>query len=104
MKQVKSLRSAFATLSEHKVQVIGISMDTVAGQRAFSDKFALPFPLLADTSGAICDAFRVVHPKNKPRRETFLFRKGRLVHHDRAVNPKEQANDVLRRIEELRSR
>ena len=77
-------------------------MDTVADQRAFSDKFGLTFPLLADTSGAICDAFRVEHPESKPRRETFLFRKGRLVHHDRAVNPKTQANDVLRRIEALR--
>lgn len=77
-------------------------MDTVADQRAFSDKFRLVFPLLADTSGAICDAFRVERPESKPRRETFLFRKGRLVHHDRAVNPKTQADDVLRRIEALR--
>lgn len=101
---MKSLRSAFATLSEHKIQVIGVSMDTEVEQRAFSDKFALPFPLLADTSGAICDAFRVDHPESKPRRETFLFRNGRLVHHDLAVNPKTQANDVLRKIEELRAR
>jgi thioredoxin-dependent peroxiredoxin len=102
VKQVKSLRSAFATLSQHQIQVIGISMDTVAEQKAFSDKFSLPFPLLADTTGAICDAYRVEHPKSLPRRETFLFRNGILVHHDRAVNPKTQANDVLRKIEELR--
>lgn len=97
-----SLRSAFATLSEQEIRVIGVSMDTVAEQKAFSDKFDLPFPLLSDTSGEICEAFRVDHPEAKPRRETFLFRKGRLVHHDRAVNPKTQANDVLRKIEELR--
>lgn len=76
-------------------------MDTVAEQKAFSDKFALPFPLLADTSGAVCDAFGVKHPESKPARETFLFRNGRLVNHDRAVNPRSQANDVLRKIEEL---
>ncbi len=79
-------------------------MDTVAEQRAFSDKFALPFPLLSDTSGAICDAFRVERPENLPRRETFLFRRGKLVHHDRAVDPRNQANDVLRKIEELSAR
>jgi peroxiredoxin Q/BCP len=77
-------------------------MDTVAEQKAFSDKYILPFPLLADTSGQICDAFRVEHPKSLPRRETFLFRDGRLVFHDRAINPRSQANDVLRKIEELR--
>ncbi|MDB4265402.1 redoxin domain-containing protein, partial [bacterium] len=85
-----------------QIQVIGVSMDTVAEQRAFSDKFALPFPLLADTTGAICDAFRVEHPDGLPRRETFLFRNGVLVDHDRAVTPRSQANDVLRKIEELR--
>ena len=76
-------------------------MDTVAEQKAFSDQFSLPFPLLADTSGAVCDTFGVKHPENKPKRETFLFRNGRLVHHDNAVNPARQANDVLRKIEEL---
>ncbi len=79
-------------------------MDSVAEQRAFADKFALPFLLLSDTSGQICDAFRVERPKNKPRRETFLFRRGRLVWHDRAVNPRTQANDVLRKIEEISAR
>ncbi|MFT6864971.1 MAG: peroxiredoxin [Akkermansiaceae bacterium] len=79
-------------------------MDTIAEQRAFSDKFALPFPLLCDTTGAICNAYRVRHSKRRPSRETFLFRKGVLVNHDRAVNPKTQANEVLRKIEELRLR
>lgn len=77
-------------------------MDPIAEQRAFSDKFQLPFPLLCDTTGVVCDAYRVEHPDSKPRRETFLFRNGVLVHHDRAVNPRSQANDVLRKIEELR--
>lgn len=78
-------------------------MDTIAEQRAFGDKFGIPFPLLCDTTGVICDAYRVEHPESKPRRETFLFRNGVLVNHDRAVNPKNQAKDVLRKIEELRS-
>lgn len=73
-------------------------MDSIAEQRAFSDKFRLPFSLLCDTNGGICDAYRVVHPWSRPRRETFLFRNGVLVHHDRAVNPQRQAYDVLKRI------
>ncbi len=73
-------------------------MDSIAEQRAFSDKFRLPFSLLCDTDGRICDAYRVVHPWRRPRRETFLFRNGVLTHHDRAVNPQRQAHDVLMRI------
>lgn len=99
---MKSLRSAFATLQEEKVQVIGVSMDSVEAQRAFSDKFRLPFVLLSDQSGEICEAFRVVHPGGKPRRESFLFQEGRLVHHDRAVEPSRQADDVRRAIARLR--
>lgn len=76
-------------------------MDTIAEQRAFSDKFDIPFPLLCDTTGAICDAYRIEHPKSKPRRETFLFRNGILEHHDCAVNPKTQARDVVIWINEL---
>lgn len=98
---MKSLRSAFATLKENKIEVVGVSMDTVAEQRAFADKFAIPFLLLCDTSGVICDAYRIEHPKSKPRRETFLFRNGILVHHDRAVNPATQARDVIIKINEL---
>lgn len=84
------------------MQVIGVSMDLVSAQRAFSDKFRLPFLLLSDESGEICEAFRVVHPGGKPRRESFLFREGRLVHHDRAVEPSRQAADVLRAVARLR--
>jgi peroxiredoxin Q/BCP len=76
-------------------------MDSVAEQRAFSDKFRLPFPLLSDPEGRICDAYRVVHPWSRPRRETFLFRHGVLVHHDRAVNPARQAEDLLLKMREL---
>jgi peroxiredoxin Q/BCP len=76
-------------------------MDTVEEQRAFSEKFSIPFPLLCDTTGAICDAFRIEHPNSKPRRETFLFRDGVLVHHDRAVKPAQQARDVILKYNEL---
>jgi len=76
-------------------------MDTIPEQRAFADKFELPFPLLCDTTGVICDAYRVEHPRDRPRRETFLFRNGVLVHHDRAVNPAYQANNVLLKMGEL---
>lgn len=91
-------------MTRAKVQVIGVSMDSVVEQRAFSEKFRVPFPLLCDPRGAICDAFRVEHPGERPRRETFLFRKGVLVHHDREVDPARQAADVMARIEAMPNR
>ena len=70
-------------------------------QKSFSDKFRLTFPLLADTEAKICDAFNVPHLENKPKRETFLFRDGKLVHHFPKVDAANQADELLEKIAEL---
>ena len=49
-KQACSLRDSYATLTEKKVKVFGVSMDDVAAQKAFQEKYKLPFPLLASLS------------------------------------------------------
>ena len=76
-------------------------MDTVPDQKVFSNKLRVTFPLLADIDGKICDAFKVVHPNDKPNRETFLFRDGRLVHHFPKVDAANQAEELLEKIAEL---
>ena len=60
-KQACSLRDSFATLTEKKVQVFGASLDDVAAQKAFHEKYKLPFTLLADKDGKVADAFGVPH-------------------------------------------
>ena len=44
--------------------MIGISKDSVADQAKFKAKYELPFTLLADTDGKVCDAFGVMADKN----------------------------------------
>ena len=44
--------------------LVGVSRDTVADQKKFAVKYDVNFPLLADTSSAICDAFGVIVEKN----------------------------------------
>jgi peroxiredoxin Q/BCP len=62
--------------------IVGVSRDTVEAQKKFAEKYALDFPLLADTSSAICDAFGVIVEKNMYgkksigiQRSTFLVGK-----------------------------
>jgi len=43
--------------------VVGVSRDTVDAQKKFEQKYGLNFPLLADTTSAICDAFGVIVEK-----------------------------------------
>jgi peroxiredoxin Q/BCP len=57
-----------------------VSRDTVAAQKKFADKYGVKFPLLADTSSQICDAFGVIVEKNMYgkksqgiQRSTFLI-------------------------------
>jgi peroxiredoxin Q/BCP len=62
--------------------IVGVSRDTAEAQKKFADKYSLDFPLLADTSSAICDAFGVIVEKNMYgkksigiQRSTFLVGK-----------------------------
>ncbi len=44
--------------------VLGISKDSVAAQAKFRAKQELPFPLLSDRDGSVCDAYGVISEKS----------------------------------------
>jgi peroxiredoxin Q/BCP len=44
--------------------VLGISRDDVAAQARFKAKYGLPFPLLSDPDGRVCEAYGVMVEKN----------------------------------------
>lgn len=44
--------------------VLGISKDSVAAQAKFKAKHELPFPLLSDTDGRVCNAYGVISEKS----------------------------------------
>jgi len=51
--------------------VVGVSMDSEKSHKGFSQKYSLPFPLIADTTRQIIDAFGVWKEK-KLYGKTFL--------------------------------
>jgi len=97
-KQACSLRDAYQDLAAKGVRVFGVSMDEVAGQKAFADKFKLPFTLLADPEGKVVDAFGVPHRLKFASRQAFLFKDGKLAWRDLTASTAEQAADVLAQI------
>jgi len=99
-KQACSLRDAYATLTEKKVKVFGVSMDDVAAQKAFQEKYKLPFPLLADKEAKVADAFGVPHSMGFAKRQAFLFKDSKLVWRDLEASTEQQAADVLKEIGE----
>ena len=94
-KQGCSLRDAHADLTKMGVKVIGVSHDTVAEEKAFSDKYKFPFTLLADKEGALIKAFKVVEKANgMASRECFLIKNGLVVWHDPKASTDKQADDL----------
>lgn len=76
----QAFRDEKAALAKSGAAIVGVSRDTVEAQKKFADKYKLNFPLLADTTSAICDAFGVIVEKNMYgkksigiQRSTFLI-------------------------------
>ena len=50
-------RDALPDFSKVKAQVIGVSKDIVARHDKFKQKYELPFPLVSDEDGKICEKY-----------------------------------------------
>lgn len=89
-----------------KYVVLGISPDTSKKQKKFSDKFELPYPLLADEVHATAKAYGVWAEKSMYgkkymgiERTTFVISpEGKLSNIFRKVQVKEHAADVIAQI------
>jgi len=103
-KQGCSLRDNWDALKAKGVQVLGVSGDKPAAQKAFRDKFTFPFPLIADDDGKVAAVFGV--PAMKPgifKRTSFLVKDGRIVWNMTDKTTTEtHAADVLKVVETLK--
>jgi len=93
-----SLRDAFAELTKKGVTVIGVSADAPKEQKAFRDKYHLPFTLLADSDKRVIKAFGVPATLGFASRQSFLIKDGRIVWRDLHASTKQQAADILKAI------
>ncbi len=98
-----SLRDNYERFLALSYNVIGISKDSVKAQKNFSDKYALPFPLLADTDALIIKAFgawgeKKLYGKTYEGilRKTFIFNENGILEEiiDK-VNTKNHAEQIL---------
>lgn len=76
--QACSLRDAFPDFTAGGVQIIGVSGDSVEGQKKFADKYNLPFTLLADSDGAVAGAFGVPAVMGMAKRQSFIVVDGKI--------------------------
>jgi peroxiredoxin Q/BCP len=104
--QFTELASEFARVD---TVVLGVSKDTCESHRAFIGKFGLEVDLLADTTGALCEAYGVWQEKEKNGvkkpgivRSTFLINKdGKLVEAMYGVTAEGHAREMLEKVRAL---
>lgn len=67
-------RDDIFALNQMDAQVIGVSLDDSASHAQFAKKYSLPFPLLADPSGAVTRSYGALPQGSRyARRYTFLI-------------------------------
>lgn len=66
-KEACSFRDNYQQYLSKGITVLGVSMDDEAAHQAFTQKFDLPFPLLADVDGSLTKAYDVEGEMNGMR-------------------------------------
>ncbi|MDQ8194425.1 peroxiredoxin [Coraliomargarita sp. SDUM461004] len=97
--QACSLRDAWDELQSRDVQIFGVSTDKAELQAEFRAKHTLPFTLIADPEGEVCEAFG----KGRYSRQAYIFKDGTLVWRDLKAATSQQAAEVLAALDELQN-
>ena len=107
-KEACSFRDSFATFKRRGIEVLGISLDNERSHQKFTQKYSLPFRLLADTDRAVSEAYGTYGEKKfmgrtymGNNRMTFLIDKeGKIKKIFSKVKPEDHAEEVLQAFNE----
>ncbi|MEA5573836.1 peroxiredoxin [Calothrix sp. UHCC 0171] len=94
-KQACSFRDAQSNYQNKDVVVLGVSADDEASHQAFTQKYNLNFPLLADTNQSLIKAYDVDGGGYAKRVTYVIDGNGKIIHVDGTVNTTTHASDVL---------
>jgi thioredoxin-dependent peroxiredoxin len=97
-KQACSFRDNYEQYTSKGITVFGVSMDDESSHQAFTAKFDLPFPLLADTDGAIAKAYDVEGGGYAKRVTYVIGADGKISHVYTTIKTDTHATDVLEDI------
>jgi peroxiredoxin Q/BCP len=101
-------RDAYREIQDVQAEVIGISRDPIKRHQAFVEKHNLPFQLLSDELGAVCQLYEVIKEKNLfgkkvkgIERSTFIIDpEGRVAKIYRRVKVKDHVQAALQWIKQ----
>ena len=102
------IRDSYSIFKENNVVVLGVSSDSIESHQKFTDKFDLPFPLLADVNKSMCVDYDVLvdkivhgHTVKGITRITFLIDElGMIKKIWNPVDPNGHAKEILNELTE----
>ncbi len=94
-KEACSFRDNYSAYQGKDIVVFGVSMDDEASHQAFTSKFNLPFPLLADTSGSLTKAYDVDGGGYSKRVTYVIDGAGKIIKVYDSVKTDTHAADIL---------
>jgi peroxiredoxin Q/BCP len=105
-----NFRDEFPIFQTMDTVILGISKDSIARHKKFAEKYQLPFPLLSDESGDICEKYEVWQKKSLYGksfmgivRSTYIIDPdGKIVKVYPKVKVKLHAEELLNDLKELR--
>lgn len=108
-KEACNFRDDYSAYQQAGVTILGVSPDTVKTHAKFKQKYALPFPLIADEGHQVCEAYGAWGRKKFMGREydgvlrtTFLIGPDGVISKVyENVKPAEHSADVLRDLEQV---
>ena len=99
-----SFRDNMEIISKLNANILGVSVDSQESHKEFSEKYSLPFPILADVNGEVAkkyDSYGSFVGFKYASRHTFIINPSGKAHKVyKKVNPSKHASEV---IEELKN-
>jgi thioredoxin-dependent peroxiredoxin len=95
-KEACSFRDNYSAYQGKDIVVLGVSIDDAASHQQFTQKFNLPFPLLADTNHLMMQSYDVDGGKGYAKRVTYVINpQGMIAHVYDSINTETHATDIL---------
>lgn len=94
-KEACSFRDNYSAYQGKDIVVLGVSMDNEASHQQFTEKFNLPFPLLADVDGLLTNSFDVSGGGYSKRVTYVIDGSGTVIKVYDSVKTDTHATDIL---------
>jgi len=86
-------------------QILGVSLDDIESHQAFSEKYSLPYPILADVNKECATEYGVLGKfmmMTIAKRQSFLINpEGQIVKHYKKVDPDTHSKEVIIDLKQL---